>query len=123
MNYAKTKKQQAYRRGIVGEYGAVAYFMLRGFWLVERRFKCGAGEVDLILRRGKTLVMAEVKTRGKDAQEVLLAQQRKRISNAAAIYLAKHPEFASFFVRFDVVILTPWRWPRHIPNAWEVHER
>ncbi len=117
----KNNRLRAYRRGILGEYGAIAYLTLRGWRLVERRFKCNAGEIDLIARKGRQLAIVEVKTRGDErAEEVLSPQQRRRISRAAAIYLAKHPEFASFFVRFDVIVVLPWQRLRHIPNAWEV---
>src|SRR5687768_18382800 len=51
------------RLGKLGERYAAALYRVRGYSIVARNARSQAGEVDLVLRRGATLVIAEVKTR------------------------------------------------------------
>lgn len=46
-----------------GELVAAKWLEARGYVLIDRNWRCGLGEVDLILRTGRTIVFAEVKTR------------------------------------------------------------
>ena len=46
-----------------GEQVAAEWLQERGYTLVDRNWRCPAGELDLILRDGSTMVFAEVKTR------------------------------------------------------------
>jgi putative endonuclease len=119
----KIKKLRANRFGHVGEAVTVAALRLKGYRIIERGRKTGrgtgAGEVDIIARRRGMLAFVEVKSRSdRELLEVLTQQQRQRISKAAAFYLAKHPEFAHDSVRFDVVIIRPWRLPLWMRDAW-----
>lgn len=49
--------------GKLGEDLALAYLLRRGYSLIDRNFSCSFGEIDLIMKDGKTLVFVEVKTR------------------------------------------------------------
>ncbi|HEY8712883.1 MAG TPA: YraN family protein, partial [Thermoanaerobaculia bacterium] len=49
--------------GRAGERRAAWFYRLRGYRIVERNVRMTGGEIDLVVRRGKTLVIAEVKTR------------------------------------------------------------
>jgi len=40
------------------------------------------------------------------------------IARAAAWLLVRRPELADHAVRFDVLLITPRRWPRHLADAW-----
>jgi putative endonuclease len=50
-------------RGGTGEDAALAFYVGRGYRLVARNWRCGLGELDLVLVKGDTLVFCEVKTR------------------------------------------------------------
>lgn len=97
---------------------------LKGYRILARRFRCPVGEVDIVARRGGTLAMVEVKARATvdQALEALSLRQRQRLERAALVFLATG--IAGFVpqsddsLRFDLMVVTPWRWPRHIPNAW-----
>ena len=80
----------------------------------------GAGEVDIIAKRGNLVAFVEVKARGSlaEAAESLGSGQRRRIERAAAAFLARHPRLGHCQVRFDVILVTPKRFPRHILDAW-----
>ena len=49
--------------GKLGEDLALAYLLRRGFRFIDRSFSCSFGEIDLIMKDGRTLVFVEVKTR------------------------------------------------------------
>ena len=113
-------RQAAHRLGHVAELRAVWRLRLAGYSVLARRYKTKLGEIDIVVRRGGILAFVEVKARADvtAAAESLLARQRRRIARAAAGYLALRPELQSCRCRFDVILVTPWRWPRHIRDAW-----
>ncbi|HSP35400.1 MAG TPA: YraN family protein, partial [Thermoanaerobaculia bacterium] len=49
--------------GARGERRAAWFYRLRGYRVVARNVRLHSGEIDLVVRRGRTLVIAEVKTR------------------------------------------------------------
>jgi putative endonuclease len=94
--------------------------MLRGYRPVARNLKTPVGEIDLIVRRGGTLAVVEVKTRGSyaDAAEAILPQQQARIRRATEWLLASRPDLAALTIRFDAVLVLPARWPKHLVGAY-----
>jgi len=116
----KASRQAAWRRGRLGESLAIVALTLRGYSILARGLKTPLGEIDIVARRGRMLAFVEVKARESfdHAAEALLARQRRRIARAAAGFLANRPDLAHCQPRFDVILVAPWRWPRHIINAW-----
>lgn len=114
-------RQQAEQRGRRAEHLAALYLRAKGFGIVQTRFKTPVGEIDLIARRAKLIVFAEVKWRGKaeDALEAVHWQAQRRIARAAGYFNAMNPEFSSYYQRFDVIALAPWRWPIHLKQAFD----
>jgi putative endonuclease len=56
---------QAERRAL-GDYGerlAAAHLVAKGFVILDRNWRCSAGEIDVVAADGDTLVVCEVKTR------------------------------------------------------------
>ena len=76
-------------------------------------------QVDLVARRGAILAFVEVKARAtvEAGLAAVDAGTWRRIEAAADLYLARHPEFAGLTLRFDLVAVSPRRWPRHGENA------
>ena len=109
---------RAYERGLWAE--RLARWLLRAklYRIVGERVKTRAGEVDIVARKGKTLVIVEVKARRSldEAAEAVSPQQWGRLLRAAEILLAREPE--NTFLRFDVVQIVPGHFPRHLPDAW-----
>jgi putative endonuclease len=116
----RESRRAAHGYGLMAEARCALGLRLRGYRVLARRFKVPVGEVDIVARRGRTLAFVEVKARGTlaDAAESLTARQRRRILAAAKMYLARHPDLALLDARFDVMLVAPWRWPRHIADAW-----
>lgn len=93
---------------------------LAGYRLLARRYRTRMGEVDLIARRGAVLVFVEVKRRDELAAglEAVTPRAQMRIRRAAELFLMRNPALAGLALRFDVIVVTPWAWPRHIVDAW-----
>ncbi|CAN5340267.1 YraN family protein [soil metagenome] len=49
--------------GAYGERVAEEHLVAQGMILLDRNWRCGEGEIDLVLRDGAVLVVCEVKTR------------------------------------------------------------
>ncbi len=115
------RKQAAFRLGVSAEGKAALFLNAKGYREVARRWKCRAGEIDLIMRRGNLIAFIEVKARARldDAAESVLVRQRRRIVAAAEAWLAAHPEHAGYDMRFDAVLIAPRSLPRHIESAFE----
>jgi len=101
----------------------LAAWYLRGklYRVLERRYKTPLGEIDLIVRRFGVIVFVEVKTRQRrqDELDALLHVNRRRLVRAAQFYLTRNPRVAETPMRFDVIFLAPFSWPRHVRNAFD----
>jgi len=116
----KRRRQRAQRRGHLAEGLAALALMCKGYRIVARRFRTGAGEVDLIARRGDLVVLVEVKARSSEraAVDAVTATAARRIGAAGDIWLSRQEDARQLSVRCDIVAVTPWRWPRHFPDAF-----
>jgi putative endonuclease len=115
----KGERQRRNRSGVWGETLAAAFLMAKGYRVLERRFSCAPGEIDLIAARGRRLAFIEVKKRATlDAAHASISdQQRLRIRNAAVTWLARHSRYQTHDISFDVIFILPRRWPQHLENA------
>lgn len=113
-------RRRAERFGRLAEELCAWHLRLRGYRIVARGYRCAAGEIDIVARRGRVLAIIEVKAR-RDvaaAAESLGRRQRRRIARAAADFTARRPHWADHFLRFDVMLVRPWRTPLHLAGAW-----
>ena len=102
--------------GAQGEALAAQWYEDHGYEILDRNWRRREGEIDLIVRQGKTVVFCEVKTRSSDrfgsgAESVLEAKQR-RIRRLAARWLSELTPASGrsrVEVRFDVVSITAGR--------------
>ena len=109
----------AYRSGLRAEALAAIMFRLKGYRILARRLKTPAGEIDMVVRRGHSLAIVEVKARGAgEAVEAILPRQQRRLERAASHFLGRNPALAELDLRFDVVLVAPGRLPRHLADAW-----
>lgn len=118
---ARTKKQKAYDYGLWAETLCVICLRLKGYRILERRCRNSYGEVDLIAKRGKHLVFIEVKARQnlEDGLYALSQTQQQRILRAASAYIAKNRALDGLSIRFDFMVVSGVKWPRHIRHAFE----
>lgn len=90
---------------------AADFLQDRGYEILERNFRCPAGEIDIIAREGEYLCFLEVKFRSeKDwgtPQEAVNGRKQRRISRTALHYLMKNGLSDTTPCRFDVVGILP----------------
>lgn len=92
--------------GAAGEDAAAAWYEAAGYEVVARNWRCRDGELDLVVRHGRTLVFCEVKARSSTAfgapVEAVTHAKRTRIRHLAARFLDESQVRAGE-IRFDVV--------------------
>lgn len=122
--HRQSRGRKARRRGQWAERICLWFLRLKGYSIVAHGHVTGrgtgAGEIDIIARRGDLLAFVEVKTRTKPAlaAAAISRNQRHRLTRAAAAFLARRPDLAGCAIRFDAILLAPWRWPCHLIDAW-----
>lgn len=114
------ERRQRYRRGLAAERLAAWLLVAKGYRILARRYRTPVGEIDIIARRGRSVAFVEVKRRGSldDATRSITPASQRRQTRAAKIWLQRHPRYSVFNLRFDVVLLAPRRWPRHLVDAF-----
>ena len=117
------RSRKAKRSGLTGrraEWLAILWLSAKGYRLLERRFGGKGGEIDLVMKRGRTIVFVEVKARGRldDAMIAITAEKQRLIERRIRHWLSRNPWAASHHLRADAVFLAPWRRPRHVPAAF-----
>jgi putative endonuclease len=112
-------RRRRYRHGIFAEYAAASLLMLKGYRVLNRRWRCKFGEIDLVVVRGKRLAFVEVKQRRtlEDAQFSISDGQAARIKDAADLWLQANPRFRDFDLAFDAVYVVKKQWPLHVEHA------
>jgi putative endonuclease len=84
--------------GRAGEDRAARYFADDGWTVLDRNWRCAAGEIDLVVARGRDLVVVEVKTRRGEAfghpLEAIDQRKRERLWRLAVAWIAAHRPLA-----------------------------
>jgi putative endonuclease len=144
-------RQLAYLSGRRAERIACWLLRLKGYRILAVNWRCTAGEVDILARRGRVLAAVEVKRRsaglvaGEGAGDAALfaisPYQQARVARAAAVFAARRSDCRELELRLDAVTVTiptsgpwgglaralprwlQWGWPRHFPAAWQADSR
>ena len=107
--------------GHAAERRAVRWYRLRGWKILGENVWAGGNELDLIVRRGRTLRFVEVKekkgSRFGDPLEMVTAEKQRRLRRAAQSWLGARPELARLAVGFDVIAVRDGRIQR-VPQAF-----
>ena len=88
-----------------GERRALRHYRLRGYRLLAANARVGRYELDLVLRRGRTVLVVEVKEKSGsalgDPLEMIDEEKVRRVHTAAAGWLASHPQLVGLEVAFE----------------------
>ena len=99
----------SYRAGLFAEFYARMYLRLHGYKILKSRYitgrHTGRAEIDIIARRGNTIVFVEVKRRPNIAAgwDAISTHQISRLRRAAETYLMATKWCGD--ARFDVIIV------------------
>ena len=101
------------RAGREGEAAAAALLEAEGWAILARNFRWPGGEVDIVAAREGILAFVEVKSwsgLGSEALgEAIGPAKRRRIVETSKIFLARHREYSSWHVRYDVILVRDGR--------------
>ncbi len=117
---ADPNRLKAFRRGHVSEYIAALYLMAKGYRIRAIRYRTKLGEIDIIARRGDLVVCVEVKAR-RDVDSAVFAvtaTTQNRIRAASEVWLSRQPDGHRLSMRYDIVAVRPWRFPKHLVDAF-----
>jgi putative endonuclease len=110
--------------GALGERVAEHWVTGRGWTVLERRYRAGRRDLDLVMRRGQTVAFVEVKTRRGDGfgdpVSAVNGWKQRQLVRSAEVWIARHGE-PGLEYRFDVIgILVDEHGPRveHLENAF-----
>lgn len=97
-------------RGDLGERAAVRYLKFRLYRILDRNYRAGSAEIDIVAKRRRTLIFVEVKTRRLEKENAtrltrpaaaVTPEKQEHVVRAAKIWLSRHP--FGLPVRFDVI--------------------
>jgi len=147
VNRPARNRQRAYLSGKRAERIACWLLRLKGYRILAVNWRCAAGEVDILARRGRVLAAIEVKRRtagltaGESAGDAALfaisPHQQARVARAAEAFASRRGDCQGLELRLDAITVTepaswPWaplaralQWgrPRHFPAAWHADSR
>jgi putative endonuclease len=108
------------RIGRSAEWLALLALMAKGYRPLARRYGGKGGEIDLIAKRGRTIIFVEVKARAAldDALDSIGAEKTRLIARRARDWRTRNPWAAGFTFRGDAVYCGAGLWPRHVPDAF-----
>ena len=110
-------KARSYLKGLWAELYVMAFLKLKFYTILQWRYKAKQGEIDIIARKGMTLIAIEVKYRQNLEQGLyaVLPKQQKRIKNSLSLFGA---QYHNHILRCDICVVTPRLKISHIQNAF-----
>lgn len=120
MSGAQRRAANAY--GVRAETIARVWLRLHFYRILARNYRVRGGEIDIVARRGATIVFVEVKARAsiEEALAALTPRKQRRIALAANRWVATHPWAARRTLRADLILIAPGLWPQWIVSAFEI---
>jgi len=123
VDWFKPRRLPVAKLGRMGETRAAWFYRFRGYSIVARNARLPAGEIDLVVRRGATIVIAEVKTRQSrfagEGHEAVDRKKRERMIRLGDQYALRHPDAR---LRYDILSIrwTGWRFVvTHYADAFQ----
>lgn len=116
---SRSRRKTAERSGRIAETVAALILVFKGYRLLAQRFQGPGGEIDLVMRKGPTLVFVEVKFRREleTARLAVTPGNQARIRSAARTWLARRERSLDLPLRYDILALSP-RGFRHHRDAF-----
>lgn len=117
---ASRDRRGAEKRGRRAEFLAKWWLRLNGYTVLAVRFKRPFGEIDIIARRGQTLVFVEVKQRQtiEAAKDAVAPRAWLRIARAAEAWAATQPDLPDLNWRFDLIAVSAKGFVKHFRDYW-----
>ena len=107
----RKSKTEAQELGDQGEEAVASWYRRQGFEILARNWRCFEGELDIVARRGRTIVVCEVKTRSTahHMDPALAVGRAKQAKLRTAAFRWLDESQARGRVRFDVALVVAGR--------------
>lgn len=114
------RKRRSERKGRRAEWLAALALMLKGYRIVSLRYRTSVGEVDIVARKGDLIAFVEVKARSDLAAGVdaVSYPAQRRIAAAGELFISRQRDSERLSWRHDVIVVSPWKWPVHLEDAF-----
>ena len=93
--------------GRAGEDAAVEMLTAKGYAIVDRKWRCGRMEIDIVAQRGPRLAIVEVKTRSDAGMDdpIAAVDRRKQLAmvRAATAYIVHTPYCRDCFIEYLLI--------------------
>ena len=111
----RAERQKREKQGRRAEDIAAVYLRLKGYQILEKRYRTPLGEIDLIAEKSGVIALIEVKYRKslEDAQWAITPRQVERILQAGELYIARNSAYMNHDRRLDAVYVGASRLPVH----------
>ena len=113
--------------GELGERIAERWLRARGWRVVQRRFRSGHRDIDLVVEQEGVVAFVEVKARRGEQfggpVEAVNWRKQKELGRSARVWVARHGrrDDADRFDVIGVLVVGPRVRIRHVPNAFPLH--
>ena len=114
-------KKKTHQFGILAEKITLWFLRCKCYQILAWRYKTYFGEIDLIAKRGNTVIFIEVKARksSESIETILRPKQVERIKKSAEFFIAKNPKFHNCSFRFDFIQINKFLIPKHHKDFWQ----
>ena len=124
----RNKKEKAHAYGMRAEKLAAWYLRCKCYRILAERYRNHGGEIDIVAKKGDTLIAIEVKARRTiaECEDSVPVWKRQKIARAVEGLLAGQSKIAGLTgrvpsnIRFDAIWIAPGHWPVHIQDAWRM---
>lgn len=113
---------KAGQRGHIAEWLAAGFLFVKGYRILSRRYGGKGGEIDIIAKRGRTIIFVEVKARAamQDATQAISRDKARLVSQRVRQWLANNDWAVDCTLRADAVFIAPGHMPRHVTQVFEI---
>jgi len=120
MKQTPSRRHNAWVFGWRAETIAAWILRIKGYRILARRYKTPRGEIDIIAKRGQSLVFVEVKARARVNldQPIVLNRQFQRIAGSAEVFINSWKGKMPKSTRFDVIVIQTKQLPKHLKDVW-----
>ncbi|RFB78567.1 YraN family protein [Methylovirgula sp. 4M-Z18] len=116
------KKRRARHFGLEAEWFAALWLRGKFYRILARNVVVPGGEIDLVAKRGATVIFVEVKARPQleDAQSAITPTKQRAMRHAIRLWLSRNPWASSCTLRADAIYLAKGRLPQHVEHIFEL---